>query len=50
MMSSIADGVNLQGYSVADLIVGKAAAMLFVKCGIAGVYAKTLSQSGKAVL
>lgn len=50
MMSFIADGVNLQGYSVADLIVGKAATMLFVKCGIAGVYAKTLSQSGKAVL
>ena len=50
MMDFIADGVNIHGFSVADLIVGKAAAMLFVKCGIAGVYAKTLSQSGKAVL
>ena len=50
MMDFIADGVNLAGYSVADLIVGKAAALLFVKCGIVSVYAKTLSKGGKEVL
>ena len=50
MMGFIEEGVDLAGYSVADLVVGKAAAMLFVKCGIAAVYAKTLSQSGKEFL
>lgn len=50
MMGFIADGVNLQGYSVADLVVGKAAALLFVKCKIKAVFAKTLSKSGKEVL
>ncbi len=50
MMNIIADGVDLAGYSVADLIVGKAAALLFVKCGIKEVYAKTLSEGGKKVL
>lgn len=50
MMNFIADGVDLAGYSVADLIVGKAAALLFVKSGIKEVYAKTLSEGGKKVL
>lgn len=50
MMGFIAEGVNLAGYAVADLVVGKAAAMLFVKCGIKEAYAKTLSRSGRAVL
>lgn len=50
MMGFIAEGMDLNGYSVADLIVGKAVAMLFVKCKIKCVYAKTLSQSGKDML
>ena len=50
MMNFIAGGVDLSGYSVADIVVGKAAALLFVKCGIKNVYAKTLSQSAKSVL
>lgn len=50
MMNFIAEGVDLSGYSVADRIVGKATAMLFVKCGIKKVYAHTLSQSGKKYL
>lgn len=50
MMDFIAGGVDLRGYSVADLVVGKAAAMLFVRCGIISVFAKTLSQSGKETL
>lgn len=50
MMNFIADGVDLKGYSVADLVVGKAAAMLFVKCGINKVFAKTLSEYGKKIL
>lgn len=49
MMGFIANGVDLSGYSVADLVVGKAAALLFVKCGIKKVFAKTLSESAKRV-
>lgn len=50
MMDFIADGVDLLGYSVADLVVGKAAALLFIKCGIKRVFAKTLSEHAKRVL
>ena len=50
MMNLIAEGTDLNGYSAADLIVGKAVAMLFVKCGIKSVYAQTLSNQGKAIL
>ena len=50
MMDFIAEGIDLSGYSVADLIVGKAAALLFVKCKIKRVFAKTLSESEKRVL
>lgn len=50
MMGFIADKVDLSGYSVADLVVGKAAAMLFIKSGIKEVFAKTLSESGKKIL
>lgn len=50
MLGFIAENRNLAGYSVADLIVGKAAAMLFVKAGIAAVHAKTLSIAGRDFL
>ncbi len=50
MMGWIGEGKNLVGYSAADLVVGKAAAMLFAKSGIVTVYADTLSESGKAFL
>lgn len=44
MMGFISDGVNLNGFAVADRIVGKAAANLFVLAGITQVYAKVLSK------
>lgn len=50
IMGLIAEGRNLSGFCVADTVVGKAAALLFAKCGVTGVYAKTLSKSGKAAL
>ena len=50
MMGFIDEGVDLAGYSVADIVVGKAAALLFVKCGIKKVFAKTLSLYGKKIL
>ena len=50
MMDFIAEGVNLEGYCVADVVVGKAAALLFVKSKLKGVFAKTLSRSAIKVL
>ncbi len=49
VMDLIAEGIDLTGYSAADRVVGKAAAMLFVKCGIVCVFAKTLSSHAKKV-
>lgn len=43
MMTFISEGRNIFGYSVADVIVGKAAAMLFAKAGIASVYGEVMS-------
>lgn len=50
VMKFIAQNRDLSGYSAADLIVGKAAAMLFVKVGISEVYAQTLSKAGAEYL
>lgn len=50
VMNLIAENANLNGYSVADLIVGKAVAMLFARCGVRAVYAQTLSKPGKSIL
>lgn len=45
MMRFIAEGRDLSGCSAADVIVGKASAMLFVKAGINEVYGKVMSPS-----
>ena len=50
MLRLIGSGAELSGYSAADIIVGKAAALLFVKCGIVAVFAKTLSAGGQQIL
>lgn len=50
MVDFLREGRDLNGYSVADRIVGRAAAMLFLKAGIATVYAETLSEGGLALL
>ncbi len=50
MLSFIEDGVELRGFSVADMVVGRAAAMLFVKAGVCEVYAKVISKPAKRVL
>lgn len=50
MMKFIAQGKDLSGYSAADLIVGKAAAMLFVKAGIVSVHGNMMSVAGKEFL
>lgn len=50
LVDMLREGVDLLGYSAADKVVGKAAAMLFVKVGVVSVFAQTLSESGKAFL
>ena len=50
MMRYIHEGRDLSGYSAADIIVGKAAAILFVKAGIAAVYGKVMSIAGRDYL
>lgn len=50
MLEFIKSGIDLSGYSAADKIVGKAAAMLFVLAGIKTVYAEVLSESGAKTL
>ncbi len=50
MMDFIEEGRDVAGYSVADKIVGKAAAFLFVLARIREVYAEVLSAEGKRVL
>ncbi len=44
MMEYIEENLDLHGFSVADRIVGKAAAMLFVKAGIVEVFSKVISK------
>ncbi|MBR6329965.1 MAG: DUF1893 domain-containing protein [Lachnospiraceae bacterium] len=50
MMRFLSSGRDLKGFACADIIVGKAAAMLFVKAGIVSVYGRTMSEAGKAYL
>ena len=50
MLRFIAEGRELSGYSAADVIVGKAAAMLFVKAGVREVYGEVMSEQGFAYL
>lgn len=45
MMALLAEGKDLTGFSAADRVVGKAAAMLFVKAKIKELFAKTISRS-----
>ena len=46
MIRLIEEGRDLHGYAAADIIVGKAAAMLFIKAGIREVYGEVMSRAG----
>lgn len=50
MMEFIDAGMDLNGFSAADKVVGKAVALLFVLAGISEVYAETISSHAIAVL
>ena len=43
-------GEDLSGFSAADRVVGKAAALLYVRLKVRAVYAEVLSKSAQAVL
>lgn len=45
MLEFIDSGTDLHGFSAADKVIGKAAAMLFVHAGVAEVYADIMSKS-----
>lgn len=44
------DENNMQGFSVADKIAGKAAALLYAKMGLSAVYAEVLSVPAEEIL
>lgn len=44
LMDWLAEGVNLQGFSAADKVVGKATAFLYVLLGVTEVYAPVMSE------
>lgn len=50
MIDFLNEGVDMQNFSVADKIVGRAAAFLFVKAKISAVYGEVLSRGAKKVL
>ncbi len=49
MVDHLRAGRSFEGYSAADRVVGKAAAMLFIKAGVRTVYAQVLSKSAEAL-
>ena len=50
MMAFLDAGTALGGFSVADRVVGRAAAFLFVLAGVSAVYAEVISQGAVEVL
>lgn len=50
MLDFLHEGKNLRGYSAADKVVGKSAAMLFIKAGIKEIYAAVISASAERIL
>lgn len=50
MLDYIAEGTDLSGFSAADKIVGKAAAMLFALAGVKVLHAQVLSRGAEEIL
>ena len=50
MAELIASGRDLTGYTAADLVVGRAAALLYRKLGVSAVYGAYMSRGGQALL
>ena len=50
LLAWIGQGIDVSGYSAADQIVGKAAALLYVRMGVTEVYAQVVSEPARQVL
>lgn len=50
LLGWLSDGTSLAGYSAADKVVGKAAAMLYLLLGVRCVYADVISAAGIEML
>ena len=50
LMNWLEEGVDLQGFSAADRVVGRATAFLYVLLGVKEVYAQVMSRPAAAVL
>ena len=50
IMQWLEEGIDLTGYEAADKIIGKAAAMLFVKAGVTSVYGEVMSEPARLFL
>ncbi|MCI8360283.1 MAG: DUF1893 domain-containing protein [Clostridiales bacterium] len=50
LLGWLEDGLDMSGFSAADKIVGKAAAMLFALGGVKAVYAPVMSEKAAALL
>ena len=50
MVGFLTGGTDLKGFSAADVVVGKAAALLFALAGVTAVYAEVLSERAIPVL
>lgn len=50
MMKLIAAGRDLNGYAAADVIIGRAAAMLFIRSGIVAVHGDVMSEGARETL
>ena len=50
LIELIDSGVDFRGCAAADIIVGRAAALLFVGIGVSDVYGKVMSRGAKGVL
>ncbi len=49
MVEFISEGIDLNGYSAADKLVGKAAALLFALAGVKEVFASVMSNQAEEV-
>lgn len=49
LLDMIDDGVDLNGYTVADKVIGKAAALLYVRLNATNVYAEVMSTPAKQI-
>ena len=50
MLSFLSEGRDLSGFCAADRMVGKAAALLFLKAGVRELFAEVLSESALVLL